>query len=213
MSIIVSIAKDGQVLKQSGNASQKDHAAFLQPAIQLLMRDTGIALKDIDAVAVTGGPGSYTGLRVGMASAKGFCYALQKPLIVLNTLEVLALSAIFTKTDDRYLLCPMIDARRMEVFTAVYDTALNPIVQPLALILDQSAFREQLEGNPVLFFGSGAPKWKEICTQTNAFFETVPIIPGAMARYANQRFGEKQFADLAYQEPIYLKDFQTVIKK
>ena len=118
----VSFAKDGMVLDSISSGSQKEHASFLQSAIQQLTKITGIVLKDINAVAVTAGPGSYTGLRVGMASAKGLSYALKKPLITISSLEVLTASALqlFPGTDKTILLCPMLDARRMEVFTAVY---------------------------------------------------------------------------------------------
>ena len=118
----VSFAKNGLIINSLSCESQKEHASFLQTAIQQLTKNTNIFLTDIDAVAVTAGPGSYTGLRVGMASAKGLCYALKKPLITISSLEVLTISALdlFQNTGESVLLCPMIDARRMEVFTAVY---------------------------------------------------------------------------------------------
>lgn len=213
----VSIANDGIVLKSYHNGSQKDHASFLQPAIQQLVKDAAVTLNDIDAIAVTAGPGSYTGLRVGMASAKGLCYALNKPLILLNTLEVLTASAIRQLTDQPInkltLLCPMIDARRMEVFTAVYDPELSIIISPLALILDDQSFREELSGARVIFFGNGSAKWNTICQDPNASFETVAIQPEAMANLSGLFFSREQFSDLAYSEPFYLKEFQTVIKK
>jgi len=208
----VSFSKDGKVLHYLSNESQKDHASFLQPGILQLTKISGIALKDIDAVAVTAGPGSYTGLRVGMASAKGLCYALKKPLIALNTLEVLTVSAILLFADekkpDRY--CPMIDARRMEVFTAIYNKDLDPYLSPRPLILNEMSFEKDLAANKILFFGSGSVKWKEVCNHPNAIFEQVPTLPEGMSICSNGMAIKKQFTDLAYSEPFYLKEFQTL---
>jgi len=211
----VSFADHGKVLHTIFSDSQKEHASFLQIAVLELSRITGIQLKDIDAVAVTSGPGSYTGLRVGLSSAKGFCYALKKPLITMNTLEVLVISAIhlFPDTGGSVLFCPMIDARRMEVFTAVYNKDLLSKLAPCALILEESSFKELLSQNPVLFFGSGSNKWETVCKHPNARFKTVSMLPEAMSNYSNKLLLKGLFADLAYTEPLYLKDFQTVIKK
>ena len=213
----VSFAKNAVVLRSLYNESQKDHGAFLQPAIQQLMRETAMHLKDIDTIAVTAGPGSYTGLRVGMASAKGLCYALEKPLITLNTLEVLAASALQSLANKHpgpsVLFCPMIDARRMEVYTALYDRQLKNRLAPTALILHQSSFKKQLLKNRIIFFGSGAKKWEAVCKDPNAAFETVTILPEAMAKLADICFVQQNFATLAYSEPFYLKDFQDVTNK
>ncbi len=208
----VSIAKDAVVLGSLFNGSQKDHGAFLQPAIQQLVNETSIPLKDIDAIAITAGPGSYTGLRVGMASAKGLCYALEKPLITLNTLEVLAASAI-KDANTSALFCPMIDARRMEVYTALYDGQGKNILAPAALILDQSSFKEQLLKDHIIFFGSGAKKWESVCKDPNAAFEPVALLPEAMAKLADLYFIKQRFATLAYSEPFYLKEFQDTTNK
>ena len=210
----VSLAKDGLILHSLSNESQKEHAAFLQAGIQQLIKTVDINLKDIDAVAVTAGPGSYTGLRVGMASAKGLCYALKKPLITIGTLEVLTASALqLFPTDNKDLLyCPMIDARRMEVFTAVYKHDLTIHLQPCAMILDEFSFEKDLLKNKIVFFGSGSVKWKLLCKHANAIFETVSILPESMSRFSNILFFEKKFTELAYSQPLYLKEFQTVIK-
>jgi tRNA threonylcarbamoyladenosine biosynthesis protein TsaB len=210
----VSLAKDGLVLHSLSNESQKEHAAFLQAGIQQLIKSVNISLKDIDAVAVTAGPGSYTGLRVGMASAKGLCYALKKPLITIGTLEVLTASALqLFPTDNKDLLyCPMIDARRMEVFTAVYKHDLTIQLQPCAMILDESSLEKDLLNNQIAFFGSGSDKWKLICKHENAIFKTVAILPKSLGKSTNALFLEKKFTELAYSEPLYLKEFQTVIK-
>ncbi len=210
----VSLAKDGLILHSLSNESQKEHAAFLQAGIQQLIKSVNINLKDIDAVAVTAGPGSYTGLRVGMASAKGLCYALKKPLITIGTLEVLTASALqFFPTDNKDLLyCPMIDARRMEVFTAVYKHDLTIYMQPCAMILDELSFEKDLLNNQIVFFGSGSDKWKLICKHENADFKAVLILPKSLGKSTNTLFYEKKFTELAYSEPLYLKEFQTVIK-
>jgi len=209
----VSFAKDGQLLHSLNSESQKEHASFLQSAIQQLTQITGVALATIDAIAVTAGPGSYTGLRVGMASAKGLCYALNKPLITMSTLEVLTVSALelFPDTAADHLYCPMMDARRMEVFTAIYKNDLSVQLQPCAMILDGSSFEKELQENKIIFFGSGSEKWKLICSDPNALFKNVSVSPQSMCKHSNWLFTEKKFTELAYSEPLYLKEFQTVI--
>jgi tRNA threonylcarbamoyladenosine biosynthesis protein TsaB len=160
----ISIAKDGVVINSVSNTEQKDHGGFLQPAIKALLDDATISVGDLDAVAIAAGPGSYTGLRVGMASAKGLCYALKKPLITVGTLEILTFAAVQqynnTTISSSSLLCPMIDARRMEVFTALYDFSLKPVLDPFALVLDENSFAKSLLKNQVLFFGNGSAKWE-----------------------------------------------------
>jgi tRNA threonylcarbamoyladenosine biosynthesis protein TsaB len=214
----ISLAHDGKVLDVLGSQSQKEHASFLQTGIQQLTTSANVHLKDIDAVAVTAGPGSYTGLRVGMASAKGLCYALKKPLVTINTLEVLTASALqlFPTDRENFFYCPMMDARRMEVFTAIYKYDLTIRLQPCAMILDELSFERELQENKIVFFGSGSAKWKLICADSyrnaNAVFQTVSILPESMSNLSNSLFLEKKFTDLAYSEPLYLKEFQTVIK-
>jgi tRNA threonylcarbamoyladenosine biosynthesis protein TsaB len=209
-----SIAADGHVLCALHNESQKDHAAFLQTAIEQLAISANIKLKDIDAVAVTAGPGSYTGLRVGMASAKGLCYALKIPLITIGTLEILALSALhqFADSNENILYCPMMDARRMEVFTAMYKHDLSICLQPCAMILDESSFEKELSEYKIMFFGSGSAKWDKLCKHENAMFKMVPVSPKSLSQSAYTRFLENNFTELAYSEPAYLKEFQSVIK-
>ena len=208
----VSFAKDGIVLQSLHNESQKDHAAFLQIAIQQLAKLAAIPLKDVDAIAVTAGPGSYTGLRVGMSGAKGLCYALNKPLIAINTLEVLTVAAIAQSNiaDDR-LYCPMIDARRMEVFTALYTNTLTSVLQPAAMVLNANSFNDQLVQHTITFCGSGAAKWQAVCKHSNASFAVVSNINSAMAKLSDNYFQKQAFANLAYTEPFYLKEFQDKI--
>ncbi len=210
----VSLAKDGLILHVLSNELQKEHAAFLQVAIQQLTISADINLNKIDAIAVIAGPGSYTGLRVGMASAKGLCYALKKPLITMNTLEVLTASALQLFPTDRedIFYCPMMDARRMEVFTAVYNHDLSKHLPPCAMILDESSFEKELAANKIIFFGNGSDKWNLICKHPNAFFKPVAILPESMSKSSHNLFSEKKFTELAYSEPFYLKEFQTVAK-
>ncbi len=205
---LVSMAKDGKVLRVLQNEEQNNHAAFLHTAIVQLTNTTKIPLAQIDAVAVTAGPGSYTGIRIGMASAKGLCYALNKPLIIINNLEVLTIAAqqnIQNKAAQLY--CPMIDARRMEVFTAIYNFALTIDLHPCAMVLDALSFNEQLQQHKIAFFGSGAIKWKAICSHPNASFISISNVATAMALLSSSYFTQKKIADIAYIEPIYIKEF------
>ncbi|MBL7702459.1 MAG: tRNA (adenosine(37)-N6)-threonylcarbamoyltransferase complex dimerization subunit type 1 TsaB [Ferruginibacter sp.] len=209
----ISFAEDGKVLHTLSNGYQKDHASFLQAAIEQLVKSHDLKLKDIDAVAVTAGPGSYTGLRVGMASAKGLCYALKKPLITIGTLQVMTASALQLLAGDpeTFLYCPMMDARRMEVFTAIYKYDFTVIMQPCAMILNESSFEKEISNHKIIFFGSGSAKWQSICRHSNAVFKTVGILPPAMSVLSDFLFLEKKFTDLAYSEPVYLKEFQTIV--
>lgn len=209
----VSFAKDGLVIHSLSNESQKEHASFLQAAIRELIKISGTRLADLDAVAVTSGPGSYTGLRVGMSSAKGLCYALKKPLITIGTLEVLANSAIelFPFENDRVLYCPMIDARRMEIFTAIYNRNLEIFMKAGPVILDEFSFKQALSENKILFFGSGSVKWRSICRHENACFKNVSILPQSISKLTNALYLKNHFTELAYSEPLYLKEFQTVV--
>jgi tRNA threonylcarbamoyladenosine biosynthesis protein TsaB len=204
----VCLSEDDRVLEMLISSDQKNHASFLQPAIQTLLKKTGIQLTEIDAVTVTGGPGSYTGLRVGLASAKGICFTLNKPLIIINTLEVMAIAAKEGESkEDNFLICPMIDARRMEVFTAMYDQSLQIMMEPQPMIIDQHSFAEFLEKQPVLFFGSGAEKLKVILSHPNMRFKNGHHNAGHLAQLAVKPFADQSFADLAYSEPLYLKAF------
>jgi tRNA threonylcarbamoyladenosine biosynthesis protein TsaB len=209
----VALAKNGKIMHVLYNETQKEHANFLQAGIEQLMNHCGTTLNQIDAVAVTAGPGSYTGLRVGIASAKGLCYALKIPLISIGSLELLTVSAMQVNESQKtnLLYCPMIDARRMEVFTAIYNSNLEIIQQPKALILNESSFEKELSNEKILFFGSGSDKWMRICKHEHALFESVVNSPESMCAISYKYYFQKIFTDLVYSEPFYLKDFQTVI--
>jgi tRNA threonylcarbamoyladenosine biosynthesis protein TsaB len=207
----ISLSKSGEILDSITNNDQREHGSFLQPSIQKLLKNNSITIASLDAVAISVGPGSYTGLRVGMASAKGICFALQKPLIAINSLEIIACAAVLENSHkydlSNTLICPMIDARRMEVFTALYNQKLEKILEPQAMIIDPSSFENYLLMNKILFAGNGAKKWELICNNDNALFAQIPINPLAMNKLSFIKYENNDFVDLAYSEPSYLKEF------
>lgn len=203
----ICLAKDGIKVAFKINPSQTDHASWLQPAIASLLAEQHIEIKDIDAFAVSAGPGSYTGLRVGLATAKGLCYTLNKPLILINTLQMMAVSAL--NEPSALFICPMIDARRMEVFTAFFDRSLNTVIEPHNAVLSPDSFMEILAQGPVIFFGNGSEKFKDIVSHKNALFENFVATAEQMVGLSYQSFLSKNFASLAYSEPFYCKEFYS----
>ncbi len=206
----VGIGLNGALVDESINTTQQEHAGFLQPAIQELCKRTGIGLKTLAAVSVMNGPGSYTGLRVGLSAAKGICYALKIPLICINTLDWIAFGNL---SDNIDLVCPMIDARRMEVFTGLYSREMNRVLEPSALVLDEQSFAAELVEKRIGFVGNGAAKWEEICSDSNAAFPASMEDSGHFCQMALIAYQNKQFADLAYAEPFYIKEFYNTQKK
>ena len=216
----VCLAKDSNVFAVSKNVrkdspkesfvtlgeKQKDHVAWLHVGIKEIFDKNNLEIRSIDGVAVTEGPGSYTGLRIGMATAKGICYALNKPLITLNTLLVMACAS---KQSDGELLCPMIDARRMEVFTAIYTKDLQVVKKPAAITLNENSFDEELTNNSICFFGNGSEKFQKIKNHPKALFTKIDFDATNMVFLAEEKFTKREFADLAYAEPLYLKEFYT----
>lgn len=206
----VALAKDGTVIALKTNQNQKDHASFLQPAIHSLLNETNQTLQDLEAVAVTSGPGSYTGLRVGFASAKGLAYALDIPLIAIETTLVMSAAAVpSVRNDPSALLCPMIDARRMEVFTALYSPGLQPVSPISALILSADSFKNELANTRMFFFGDGSAKWQTICSSPNGSFLDIDWNAGNMAELAERCYRQKEFISLAYSIPVYGKEFHS----
>lgn len=203
----VSIAENSSVLFHQENNVQKDHAAFLHLAIKETAQKSSIQLKDLDAIAVTEGPGSYTGLRVAMATAKGLCYTLKKPLITINTLEAMAFSAIQQINDPGYLYCPMIDARRMEVFTALYHNNMKVRLAPSAIVLSESFLENDLNENKIVFTGSGIKKWEALKSGINSIFISEIKIFQSIAQMSDQKFIQKKFTELAHSQPLYIKEF------
>ncbi|MBV8254471.1 MAG: tRNA (adenosine(37)-N6)-threonylcarbamoyltransferase complex dimerization subunit type 1 TsaB [Chitinophaga sp.] len=204
----VSLARDGKVLQTLASEEQKDHAATMTLFVQQLLLEQGVNPDSLDAIAVSAGPGSYTGLRVGVATAKGLCYAWNKPLIAVSTLQMMAQGMLLQQNDSQILYCPMLDARRQEVFTAVYDADLKEVMPPQALILDENSYKDLLSKHKIIFFGDGSPKWRQmLVSQDNAIFGLYEMTAGDMSLLSEAAYGQKSFADLAYFSPFYLKPF------
>jgi tRNA threonylcarbamoyladenosine biosynthesis protein TsaB len=206
----VCLAKNDQSLGLKINPSQKDSAAWLHMAIKELMNECGLTFQQLDAIAVSEGPGSYTGLRVGMATAKGLCYVLQKPLIAINTLQMMTIAAQKETSD---YLCPMIDARRMEVFAAVFDHELNFIMPSANLVLNEHSFEELLDKHTISFFGNGSSKFQQLIRHSNASFKAFHFNASLMISLSKQRFFMQDFAELAYSQPFYGKDFHSSVRQ
>jgi tRNA threonylcarbamoyladenosine biosynthesis protein TsaB len=200
------IAENGHILASRESETQREHASFLQPSIRELCRETGIGIRDLSAVSVVAGPGSYTGLRVGMAGAKGLCFALQIPLITCNTLRWMAAAG---EHEDAIYLCPMIDARRMEVFTAVFKTSGETIVEPMAAVLDETLFKTQLEEGKIIFFGGGTAKFKPLVHHPNAVFASLEAGQEELARISWNLYQAGVFSNLIQTAPQYGKDFHS----
>lgn len=207
----VSIAENGNILQSVTNTVQKEHAAFIHVSIKKLLTELKISIKNIDAIATTIGPGSYTGLRVCLAAAKGLSYALNKPLITIGTLEAMAKATFLNvKNNNDYFYCPMIDARRMEVYTALYNENLVEIIAPHAVIINEVFCASFLEKQQVLFFGSGMEKFKYLNISTNAVFEKMPPITTAINLLSYDKFYGEIFADVATSSPLYTKEFYNL---
>jgi tRNA threonylcarbamoyladenosine biosynthesis protein TsaB len=206
---LVALGNDGTLISLRRNDELSRHAAFLHGAIRDMMEEAGISLQDLDAIAVSAGPGSYTGLRVGLATAKGLCYALNKPMIMINTLEIMAHAARELVEDEKeFFLVPMIDARRMEVFTAGYDEKLRVVFQPQALILSNDSYASLMDDRRTFFFGSGMKKYAEINMHANAAYLPETDIVVSFLHNAISRYNSSEFSNLHHSEPLYLKAFQ-----
>lgn len=202
----VALAENGKViaLKEDYN-NQYSHAERLHIFIQEILKENKYTPEDLEAVAVSKGPGSYTGLRIGVSAAKGFCFSLDIPLISIPTLSSLAHQV--GKGEGDYIF-PLLDARRMEVYTAGFDADKQQISETQAKILDETSFEEYLEQGKVSFIGDGVAKFKEICKHENAqFIEDKLPSSKEMAALAYEKFLAEDFEDVAYFEPYYLKDF------
>ena len=195
------------------HAEETNHASNLSNFIQEVLKEGNISASQLSAVAVSKGPGSYTGLRIGVSTAKGICYAAGIPLIAINSLKVMAQGAIASNkfVDPNTLICSTIDARRMEVYTAVYDLKLNCIMDTQALILSGESFADLLKVNKILFIGNGTGKVKSTINSPNTLY-LEDILPSArfMIPLAYEQYNQKAFEDVAYFEPFYLKDFVAI---
>jgi len=213
----VALAQDGQLIGMKESDTKNSHSAQLTLFMDEVIKTAGIALADLDAVAVSEGPGSYTGLRIGVAAAKGLCYALDKPLIGVSTLQAMALGmqprppapSHKREGENTILYCPMIDARRMEVFCAIFGEKGNEIRETRAEIVDENSFMEYLGKNKMIFAGDGALKCRPLLDKhPNAVFsEDFQTSAKFMIPLSEEKFSQKRFEDLAYFEPYYLKDF------
>ncbi len=209
------LSVDGVVVWQRIEFEAQSHARLLPLFVQEAVEELRKRNLTVEAVAVSAGPGSYTGLRIGVSTAKGLCYGWGVPLIAVDTLKVMA-NAFCKKypnvTDA--LLCPMIDARRMEVYAAIYDTSFNVRRATAADVVDAESYAEFLTSQRVCFFGNGADKCRAVLTSPNAeFFSDVYPTAEAMVSLADEAFAQKEFKDIAYFEPFYLKQFVATVPK
>lgn len=213
----VALTAEGMVLAHQEDMEGRNQAALLSDYIKYCIDFASEKELNLDAVAVSMGPGSYTGLRIGLSEAKGLAYALNIPMIGIDTLKLLACQVMFTCDDleGDEIFVPMVDARRMEVYTCAYDFSLLPLMDKTPLILDEHSFADMLcKGSKVLFFGDGSEKAHNVITAANAVF--VPNIrPLAidMIALSEQAYSNKDFIDTAYSTPYYIKDFQATKPK
>ena len=213
----VALCKNGSLVAIKDNQNQKEHAAFVHKAIEALLQQNKVSINEVDAFAVTSGPGSYTGLRVSMAAAKGLCYALDKPLICLNTLQVMACAAKNMIIERRMpvfegqLLCPMIDARRMEVFLAMYDMNLNE-VEPTAPKILTDEFLQSVENKHISFFGNGSNK---IFNSSQKKLDIINVLTSAehLGILSEKHFNKELFSNITYSQPQYFKEFYSGTKR
>lgn len=207
----VSLSKDGEILVlKEDNSSGYSHAETLHVFIDDVFKEAKIKPSAIDAIAVSKGPGSYTGLRIGVSTAKGLCFALNKPLIATDTLEALANQI----TSNDGFIVPMLDARRMEVYSAIYNSNLELAREIKAEILNEESFKELLEKSKVYFIGNGVEKTKTLIQHPNAVFVEGKL-PSAkeMSKLSEIKYKKSDTEDVAYFEPYYLKDFVALKKK
>jgi tRNA threonylcarbamoyladenosine biosynthesis protein TsaB len=216
----VAIAKGGKTILAMETADGYNHSEKLTVFIGEVMKASGIQMKELDAVCVCRGPGSYTGLRIGVSAAKGICYALDIPLLSVGTLDAMAhhiaenAAKYGLDPSADFFLCPMLDARRMEVYTALYDRNARKLTDVQAHIVEQLSFQKELTEKWVVFFGNGAPKCKTAIHHPNAvFLDDVSASAQFMSYLAEGDFNMQKFEDVAYFEPYYLKDFVATIPR
>ena len=218
------LAEDGEIISYRESSAAKAHASLTAVFIQEMLSEKGLTISDCDGICVSMGPGSYTGLRVGVSTAKGLCFGSGKPLIAVGTLDTLVAQAPSVipceveGTAFRYII-PMIDARRMEVYSAVFEVAgqagndVRQITETAPAIIDETSFAEYLEQGKCLFIGDGAGKCADVIKHPNATFVQCWPNAAAMLKPATQAYKEKRFEDVAYFEPFYLKEFVATVSK
>ena len=213
----VALTSEGQVLDHRENYEGQTHATLLSQYVKEMLEYARTREMKIDAISVSIGPGSYTGLRIGLSEAKGLAFGLQVPLIGVNTLQLMTVGTMFNHfiEEDNVLYVPMIDARRMEVYTAAYNAALEPVVAPQAMILDENSFGDLLEqGYTLVVMGNGSDKARQVLTHDRVrFIGGIKPVAVEMLALAEKAWREQQFLDVAYSTPLYLKEFQATKPK
>ncbi len=209
----IALIDDGKVLSEQNFFLEKSHSTLIPSAFDFIVQNSGISRSDLNAVAISDGPGSYTGLRIGTSAAKGLCYALDIPLIAVNTLYAMAWEANKSNITNS-LLVPMLDARRMEVYTMIVDSELHILENTHAVIVDENWLNDY-NGKNLILFGNGAPKTKKLLegkTQVS-WFEHIFTSARSVGEVAQAKFSKNEFEDLAYYEPNYLKEFKAIKPK
>ena len=209
----VSLFINQNLIENNNSKIERSHSKLLIKLIDDTLNNNKLKIADIDIFSISKGPGSYTGLRIGLSSIKGFCYALDKPLVSINTLKILAISALENIDDKDFILCPMIDARRMEVYTKSFDHNLNELSNDKAIILEKDTF-ENFKDKKVYFFGDGSDKYKKIVNRKNfIFIDNINPDSKFMGQLSYDKFINRNFEDLSSFEPNYIKDFYLIKKK
>ena len=208
----VALSADGQVVQERICTEPRQQASLAAPLVKDVLDAAGLTVADCDAVCVSKGPGSYTGLRVGVSTAKGLCFGTGIPLIAVGTLDVLVAGAK-AGPDRPSRIVPMIDARRMEVYTAVFSPEGKQLTPVEAKVVGPESFADELAQGPVLFIGDGALKCREVLSSPNATFREADPLARHMSALAEAAWQEKRFEDLAYFEPFYLKDFIATVSR
>ena len=225
------LAENGVITAYRESSAPKAHASLTAVFVQEILAERGLTIADCDAICVSKGPGSYTGLRVGVSTAKGLCFGSGKPLLAVGTLDTLVAQAHSAIPSPYHFIIPMIDARRMEVYSAVFDRCVTPddpsvilsdsegsaqytqITPTAPVIVDENSFAEYLEQGPCLFIGDGAGKCADVIKHPNAHFCQCNPKASAMLSPAMEAYKEKRFEDVAYFEPFYLKEFVATVSK
>lgn len=209
----VSLSKRNEIVAFRESSEPQAHARLLSVFIDEILKEAKLSTEQLSAVAVSEGPGSYTGLRIGVSTAKGICFGSNIPMIAVGSLAAITKGAVTSLNVPDALYCPMIDARRMEVYTALYDSNIQMKKEIQAAIIDENSFKEELDKGIVYFFGNGSAKCSTVITHPNAKF--LEIVPSAvnMAPLALEKFRAGVFVDVAYYEPFYLKDFVVTKSK
>ncbi|MCK4922130.1 MAG: tRNA (adenosine(37)-N6)-threonylcarbamoyltransferase complex dimerization subunit type 1 TsaB [Bacteroidales bacterium] len=214
----VSLSKGLEIIGWKEDTEGRNHATLLTVFIDEILKENGIVTEDLDAIAVSKGPGSYTGLRIGVSTAKGMAYALSIPLISINTLKMMASGFLQENEqiglENDILLCPMIDARRMEVYSAIYDTKLNELRKVEAEIIDENSYKDIIKKKRMIIIGDGAAKCSEYLKHPKINIDSDFMLSSRfMVPLAYDKYEKKNFEDVAYFEPFYLKDFVATIPK